>query len=113
MSNVLYLIIGTAILLFACMITVGVLFSSVGFAFGAGLLVDVPITLGLIGIREGRLFALLMTFGCSMIVVYIAISTYFRIKSGYPMLPFHIAWASLSLIEILLSLRRYMRQRQG
>ena len=109
----LYIGIGTLNLLIALMITLGGLFSSFAFGFGMGLLVDLPIALGLAGVFQSRRpFTLFMTFGCTMIVIYITVATYFTIKSGYPMLPFHMVWVSLSLIQVTLSLFRFRQLRQ-
>jgi hypothetical protein len=109
----LYLAFGVANLLLALLITMGGLFSSVGFGFGMGLLVDLPIAFGLIGLFEyQKQLTLLMAFGCTVIVLYIADSTYFSLRSGYPMLFFHKVWVSLSLIQVALALFRFKQLRQ-
>ena len=113
LGDVLYVLLGVLNLLVALMITVGGMFSSVVFGYGMGLLVDLPIALGLAGIFEyRRQFSLLMAFGCLVIISYIAVATYFSIKSGYPMLRFRKAWAALCAVEIALSLWRFRQLRQ-
>jgi hypothetical protein len=110
----IYLVLGVANLLVALLITMGGLFSSLGFGFGMGLLVDLPIAFGLIGLFEfQKPLTLLMAFGCTVIVIYIAVSTYFSLTSGYPMLFFHKVWGSLCLILIALSLFRFRQLRQA
>jgi hypothetical protein len=109
-----YLALGVMNLFIALLITLGGLFSSLGFGFGAVLLVDLPIAFGLIGLFEyQKPLTLLMAFGCTVIVIYIADSTYFSITSGFPMLFFHKVWAGLSLILIALSIFRFMQLRQA
>ena len=108
-----YLVLGVMNLLIALLITLGGLFSSFGFGFGVVLLVDLPIAFGLIGLFEPQKpRTLLMAFGCAVILIYIAVSTYFSIRSGFPMLFFHKVWASLNVILIALSLFRFKQLRQ-
>ncbi len=107
-----YLAIGLMVLLIASLITVGAMFSSYAVALGAGLLIDLPIGLGLVGVPNRRLATCLMILGCSLIVTYIVVVTYFSMKRGYPMLAFHKVWAVLCFAEIALSLFRLRQLRQ-
>ena len=91
----LYVALGGANLVVALLITMGGLFSSLGFGVGMMLLVDLPITFGLVGYSGfRRISPLFMAFGCVAIVIYIVHYTYYTLKSGYPMLLFHKAWVT-------------------
>jgi hypothetical protein len=110
--NRLYYVVGALILALSLVVTLGGLFSSVGFGLTMVLLVDVPIAFGLLNFVKLRSPAtLLMAFGCMIVVLYICVATYFHIKAGFSVLSFHLVWASLSLIEMALSIFEFMQLR--
>jgi hypothetical protein len=112
LSYGLYEVFGVLNLLLALVVSIGSLFASFGFGVGAVLFADLPLGIGLAGDpRLARIAPLFTTIGCSVVVIYIGVSTYCRIKSGYPMLPFHKAWVTLCLVEIKLSLFRFRQLR--
>lgn len=71
-NETLYIIFGCVNIAIAVLITIGTLFSSLGFTFIFGLLIDLPLGIGLIGILKfPRISTILMACGCAMILVYI------------------------------------------
>jgi hypothetical protein len=113
LSHGLYEALGVLNLLLALVITIGSLFANFGFGAAALLFADIPLGIGVAGnTRLRRIAPLFMTIGCSSIVVYIGVSTYFAIRSGYPMLLFHKAWVTLCFVEIGLSLFRFRQLQQ-
>jgi hypothetical protein len=109
----LYIIFGCVNIGIAVLISIGTLFSSLGFAFIFGLLIDLPLAIGLIGIwRFPRTSTIFMICGCAMILVYIGnwFLTDFRI--GFRPVPFHVAWFGLNLAQILLAALRLRQLRK-
>jgi hypothetical protein len=68
----LWVLCGAACITFALLGTVGLAFSSVGVAFAAFILVDVPLAFGLFGSRSGQAkFPMLSIFGSSVVLISI------------------------------------------
>ena len=89
----IYIIFGCANIGIAVLISIGTLFSSLGFAFIFGLLIDLPLAIGLIGILKfPRISTIFMTCGCAMILVYIGNWFLGDFKAGFRPLPFHVIW---------------------
>jgi hypothetical protein len=109
-----YIFFGVINLLMAVLFTFGAAFSSYGISALAVLLVDLPLALGLIAaIEPRRPFAPFMLLGCTVVVLYICVATYFRIKSGFPPQPVSIAWAILNVIEGTLAFISFQQQRRN
>jgi hypothetical protein len=90
------------------MVTLGGLFSSFLFGGCVALLVDLPIVIGIAGTWNRRPRSnLFMIFGCVMILIYIAVSTYFKMRAGYGMIPLHIVWACVCLVEATIAFQRF------
>ena len=103
----LYIIFGCVNIGIAALVSIGTLFSSLGFAFIFGLLIDLPLALALIGIlRFPRTSTIFMICGCATILVYIGNWVLSDFKIGFPPIPFHIAWFGLNVAQILLSVFR-------
>ena len=106
----LYVILGILDLAVACLITLGVGFSSTGLMFKLAIFVDIPIAIGLIAyITPRRPLIILMLFGCLATLVYIFRYTYWSIKNGESPLPFHFVWVCLSFVLVGLALAVYKR----
>jgi hypothetical protein len=113
-SRLLYILFGVINLLIAVFFTLGAAFSSYGVSVLVALLVDLPLALGLMAAIEPRKpFSLLMMFGCTMTIIYIAVASYFRVKSGFSFLPFHVTWATVSVVEMALAFNRFRKQRSN
>lgn len=103
----LYIIFGCVNIGIAVLISIGTLFSSLGFAFIFGLLIDLPIALALMGIlRFPRTSTIFVICGCAMILVYIGNWFLTDFKIGFRPIPFHIPWFGLNVAQILLSVFR-------
>jgi hypothetical protein len=103
----LYIIFGCVNIGIAVLISIGTLFSSLGFAFIFGLLIDLPLAIGLIGIlRFPRTSTIFMIFGCAMVLVYIGNWFLTDFKIGFRPVPFHVVWFGLNSAQILLAALR-------
>jgi hypothetical protein len=109
----LYIIFGCVNIGIAVLISIGTLFSSLGFAFIFGLLIDLPLALALIGIlRFPRTSTIFMICGCAIILVYIGNWFLTDFKIGFRPIPFHVAWFGLNLTQILLAALRLRQLRK-
>jgi hypothetical protein len=114
LDKLLYVLCGGANLLIAVFFTFGAAFSSYGVSALVAVFVDLPLALGLMAaIRPRKLFLLLMMFGCTIILIYIVICSYFRMKSGRPLLNFHVAWAAISVTEVALAFNTFQKHRNS
>jgi hypothetical protein len=110
----LYIIFGCVNLGIAVLISIGTLFSSLGFAFIFGLLIDLPLAIGLIGILKfPRISTICMASGCAMILVYIGNWFLDDFKIGFRPVPFHVVWFGLNLAQIFLSALRLKQLRKN
>ena len=112
LDKLLYLLCGGTILLIAVFFTFEGAFSSYGVSAVAAVFVDLSLALGLMAaIQPRKLFPLSMMFGCAIIVIYVVVCSYFRMKCGFPFLPFHAAWAAISGTEVALAFSTFQKQR--
>jgi hypothetical protein len=103
-TKTIYILFGVVNLLFAVFFTLGAAFSSYAVSGLVVLLADLPLALGLMAAFQPRkVFSLLMMLGCTTILVYIGVVTYYTRQRGLPPLPFHIIWASASVLEAVLA----------
>jgi hypothetical protein len=77
-NDVFYLILGSVCLVFGLVGAFGGMFSSIGFAYSAIILVVIPIAVALAGNRTGHaIFPIFMGLGCGVAAAYI-LSIYVR-----------------------------------
>ncbi len=114
LDKLLYVLCGGTILLIAVFFTFEAAFSSYGVSAVAAVFVDLSLALGLMAaIQPRKLFPLSMMFGCTIIIIYIAVCSYFRMKCGFPLFPFHVAWAAISVTEVALAFNTFQKQRNS
>jgi len=117
LDKLLYVLCGGAIFLIAVIFTFEAASSSYRVCALMAVFVDIPLALGLMAaIQPRKLFPLSMMFGCTIIIIYIVyvvVCSYFRMKSGFPLIWFYVAWATMSLTEVALAFSTFQKQRSS